>query len=354
MASGQTLPASAEAYQRAHRREMEGALRSIGRQWSRVRPSNVMESWRAVRPGILATLFVAQGRISRPTGDYVSDVLQETGLGRVDNPVAKVNLAPLIGFAGDGRTLEGLVDLTPRKLLDLLNRADGPGPRIAWEEAERWLNLASSTALSDTARQAELLHTAVRPGVDGYVRMLTPPSCSRCAILAGKWYRKNQGFERHPGCDCLHIPASEAVAGDIRLDPVEYFASLPTAAELAEQYPDLGVHERRKRGLISQEDVFTRDGAAVIRAGADPSRVVNARRGMVTAQTASGRRRLVSEDRFGQQVFLTTESTTRHGAASRRRTGRKMSDRLMPESILQIAQDEDDLMRLLKLHGYIA
>ena len=333
---------------------MEGALRSIGRQWSRVRPSNVMESWRAVRPGILATLFVAQGRISRPTGDYVSDVLQETGLGRVDNPVAKVNLAPLIGFAGDGRTLEGLVDLTPRKLLDLLNRADGPGPRIAWEEAERWLNLASSTALSDTARQAELLHTAVRPGVDGYVRMLTPPSCSRCVILAGKWYRKNQGFERHPGCDCLHIPASEAVAGDIRLDPVEYFASLPTAAELAEQYPDLGVHERRKRGLISQEDVFTRDGAAVIRAGADPSRVVNARRGMVTAQTASGRRRLVSEDRFGQQVFLTTESTTRHGAASRRRTGRKMSDRLMPESILQIAQDEDDLMRLLKLHGYIA
>lgn len=354
MASGQTLPASAEAYQRAHRREMEGALRSISRQWSRVRPSNVMESWRAVRPGILATLFVAQGRISRPTGDYVSDVLQETGLGRVDNPVAKVNLTPLIGFAGDGRTLEGLVDLTPRKLLDLLNRADGPGPRIAWEEAERWLNLASSTALSDTARQAELLHTAVRPGVDGYVRMLTPPSCSRCVILAGKWFRKNQGFERHPGCDCLHIPASEAVAGDIRLDPVEYFASLPTAAELAEQYPDLGVHERRKRGLISQEDVFTRDGAAVIRAGADPSRVVNARRGMVTAQTASGRRRLVSEDRFGQQVFLTTESTTRHGAASRRRTGRKMSDRLMPESIVQIAQDEDDLMRLLKLHGYIA
>ena len=92
-------------YQRAHRREMESALRSISRQWSRVRPSNVMESWRAVRPGILATLFVAQGRISRPTGDYVSDVLQETGLGRVDNPVAKVNLAPLIGFAGSPWTL---------------------------------------------------------------------------------------------------------------------------------------------------------------------------------------------------------------------------------------------------------
>ena len=43
--------------------------------------------------------------------------------------------------------------------------------------------------------------------------------------------------------------------------------------------------------FYTQEDIFTGAGAKVIRAGADPVQVVNARRGMVTAQTASGRRR---------------------------------------------------------------
>src|SRR5690606_27642678 len=129
---------------------------------------------------------------------------------KLNDTIADVTAAPLIGFAGDGRALSGLVDLAPRKMLDIMARADGPGPKIAWETAERWLNLAASTALSDTARQTEMLHTAVRPGVDGYVRMLNPPSCSRCAVLAGRFYKKNQGFLRHPGCDCRHIPASEA------------------------------------------------------------------------------------------------------------------------------------------------
>lgn len=353
MASGQTLPRSAEAYHAAQRAEIDRALRAVGRQWRKIRPSDVAASWDAIRPGVLAILFVAQGRLARPTGDYVSSVLRETGLGHLDDVIAEVSPVPLIGFAGDGRPLEGLVDLAPRKMLDIINRADGPGPRVAWETAERWLNLASSTALSDTARQAEVLQTSVRPGVDGYVRMLNPPSCSRCAILAGRFYRKNQGFLRHPGCDCRHIPASEATAGDLRLDPVEYFASLPTAAELAEQYPDLKVHERRGRGLISQEDVFTRDGATVIRAGADPVQVVNARRGMTTAQTPSGRRRLVAVQRYGQDVFVTTEGTTKYGLAYRKKTGRRSSERLMPESIVQLAEDQDDLLRLLKLHGYL-
>src|SRR5690606_23965723 len=42
-----------------------------------------------------------------------------------------------------------------------------------------------------------------------YVRMLTPPSCSRCTVLAGRWYRKNAGFARHPGC----FPAGAMVSG---------------------------------------------------------------------------------------------------------------------------------------------
>lgn len=63
--------------------------------------------------------------------------------------------------------------------------------------------------------------------------------------------------------------------------------------------------------------------------------------------------RLEPVDRYGRQVYVTTEGATRRGSAYRGRTGRRTAERLMPESILQLADDQDDLMRLLKLHGYL-
>ncbi|MBK6887020.1 MAG: hypothetical protein IPH03_11745 [Tetrasphaera sp.] len=41
----------------------------------------------------------------------------------------------------------------------------------------------------------------------GYIRVLSPPSCDRCSVLGGKWFKWNTGFARHPGCDCKHVPA---------------------------------------------------------------------------------------------------------------------------------------------------
>ena len=50
---------------------------------------------------------------------------------------------------------------------------------------------------------------------------------------------------------------------------------------------------------------------------------------------------------------MSTTGTTRRGAASRQRTGRNMSQRVMPESIYEVAKDRDDAIRLLKLNGFI-
>ena len=61
-----------------------------------------------------------------------------------------------------------------------------------------------SALVSDAGRSAESVATAARPNV-GYVRFLSPPSCARCAILAGRVYRYSQGFQRHPGCDCTMV-----------------------------------------------------------------------------------------------------------------------------------------------------
>lgn len=78
-----------------------------------------------------------------------------------------------------------------------------------------------------------------------------------------------------------------------------------------------------------QAKAFTVAGAEAIRSGADPARVVNARRGMYEA---GGR-------------LLTREATTRRGI------GRPI--RLMPEQIYRDARDRSETLRLLRLHGYI-
>lgn len=70
--------------------------------------------------------------------------------------------------------------------------------------------------VQDAGRAAESVAIAARPDVR-WVRHLTLPSCSRCAVLAGRVYHYSEGFERHPGCDCVMIPTTVA-APDLTYD----------------------------------------------------------------------------------------------------------------------------------------
>ncbi|WP_434080883.1 hypothetical protein [Sanguibacter sp. Z1732] len=93
-----------------------------------------------------------------------------------------------------------------------------------------------------------------------------------------------------------------------------------------------------------QERIFTKAGAEAIRNGADPTQVVNARRGMSRAQ--SGR---LTRDARG--TYTTAEGATRRGMYGRRSGG---APRLMPESIVEIADGNVDRMQdLLRQYGYI-
>jgi hypothetical protein len=153
--------------------------------------------------------------------------------------------------------------------------------------------------LADTRRQVYQADIISRPTLTGYARMLNAPSCSRCVVLAGKWFRWNQGFQRHPRCDCIHIPASESVAGDMRVDPRAYFDSLSKDA---------------------QEKTFTASGARAIRDGADPAHVVNIRqRGLTVAKPS-------------------------------RRRGTHMT----VDDIYRVAGSRSEAIRLLEQEGYIA
>jgi hypothetical protein len=121
--------------------------------------------------------------------------------------------------------------------------------------------------VQDAARAAESVAVAVRPTVR-FVRYLTLPSCSRCAVLAGRVYRYSQGFLRHPNCDCVMLPTTVA-APDLVQDPVELakagqIRGLSKADMLAiEQGADFGrvVNVRlKKAGLRQAGKVLARAG----------------------------------------------------------------------------------------------
>lgn len=119
----------------------------------------------------------------------------------------------------------------------------------------------------DAGRAAEGVAIAARQNV-GHVRLLSPPSCSRCAVLAGRVYRYSSGFLRHPGCDCVMI--STLVANpDFNQDPVDLMErGLVTGLSKADQQAirdgaDFGqiVNVRlRKAGMTESGRVLSRRG----------------------------------------------------------------------------------------------
>lgn len=168
--------------------------------------------------------------------------------------------------------------------------------------------------VADAARGAESVSIAIRPRV-GYVRYLSPPSCSRCAILAGRFYRWSSGFQRHPGCDCTHLPTT---------DPRSEFRQNPQ--DLVDQGLVTGLSKADQRALGD---------------GADLNQLVNAKNGGIQRVDFG----------MGRTVNVTTQGVTRRGVAGRRLNG---APRLTPDSIYRVSGgDRATAIRLLKRNGYI-
>lgn len=299
-----------------------------GRNWA--------NAWRDdVGPSIQRVVLAGQEAAAASADAYIAAVLAEVD---IDPDVAtSFNVDSLIGVAGDGRPVESLTYggvIHAAKFQYSPEVQDLPGQTAALralESAADWMDQVVVGILADTARAAESASTAQRTWVTGYVRMINPGACSRCVVLAGKFYRYNAGFSRHPPtCKCRHIPASENIAGDMLTSPDRYFESLSKA---------------------EQDRVFTNDGAEAIRMGADINQVVNARRGMQAAQA------------YGRKALVTTEATTARGLAGKslgelgkvagQRYRQSGIPRLMPESIIANADSPADALRLLKRFGYV-
>lgn len=198
-------------------------------------------------------------------------------------------------------------------------------PAPWWEDAtlfQHSIELLIESEVADagrTATQSEM----VGHGWTEYVRVLNPPSCPRCAILAGRRYRWSTGFQRHPGCDCQMVPVDDAAAADDLLTD-----------------PRAAVEAGQVQGLSKAD-------ARAIADGADPLKVVNATRGLgAPGVTAATRTEL-----FGHRVKATTDATTKRAAWRKANPTRLV--RLRPESIYKFADSPEDAARLLRLYGYM-
>lgn len=318
------------------------AVSNARRLWRDVDPGAVNTSWQRLLPQMATVIIGTQVVASQNADDYTQAALDAQGLDRPAD--GRVDPQGLAGVASDGRPLASL--LSQPVVVTLAALAAGATQTRAMAEGYTELEMITRTQVADAFRAADSV-AAVSRRVTHYVRVLTPPSCSRCVVLAGSDRAWNSAFRRHPGCDCISLPTTVTRGLDQRTDPRGYFDSLSPA---------------------EQDRVFTNAGAAAIRDGADIGQVVNARRkaaGMtetVSPRTrrrvreqgldagefaTSGRGGLQTVEVFGEQRFVTLEG---RGVDL---PGGGTAPRLMPESIYEIARDPEHAVALLKRHGYI-
>lgn len=202
-------------------------------------------------------------------------------------------------IAVDQMLFEQEIDAAAEAILNLLSFTTAPTvlrPMLDDVDTDAEFARLVESIVQDAGRAAESVSIATRPNI-GHVRFLTLPSCSRCAVLAGRVYRYSDGFLRHPNCDCVMIPTTLANP-DLVQDPAEL------------------LREGQIRGL-SQADT-----RAVLDDEADFGQVVNVRR-RAAGLTESGR------------VLARAGKPT-------------------PEGIYRAAKSRDDAVQNLLRHGYIA
>lgn len=229
--------------------------------------------------------------------------------------------------------IETIVD---RLTVDL----DGQLQRLT-EEMLGSLDLLVHSEVIAAGADAASAEISGEPGETLYVRYLVLPSCSRCVALAGRVYRDLDGFPRHPKCDCEHWPVgteAEAKAAGLVLDPME-----------ALEAGQIGGYRTLDDGTRQWKDGLSIADAMALRDGADPAAVINASRG--GGRRPAGMTNIVSAEIFGRTVKATLEGTTKRGEWRRRHPD--LPIRLRPESIYAHARDRADVLRLLRLYGYL-
>lgn len=297
------------AHQEQRARISAQTAKATSRLWADIDPHNLAADWRRKLPRVTALVSAGQLAAAREADPFLSRVLEGV-------PAEGLVLPDSVaGVSSDGRSLVDLLMYPVWAAISATTR--GLTLTAALATGRALLDLLVRTMVADAGRAADLIAMIVRPAVTSYIRVVELPACSRCIVLAGREYGISTEFKRHPRCDCTMEPVTK----NYRPEPTS-----PLAV-----FNQMSHTEQRRR--------FGPKALEAIDAGADIAQIVNARRGMGTAT------------RYGKQVAVTTEGTTKRGLAHAR-LGRT-KDRLMPAEIMRIADTREDAIRLLRKYGYI-
>ncbi|WP_416976710.1 hypothetical protein [Streptomyces sp. T028] len=344
----------AQAYYVAQAQLTRSTVDRVQELWRELDRRDLTGSWEAlVGPAVFDTVTAGQIAAAGHADPYLDAI--ETADGDGPDGTARLRAATFAGHASDGRALDSLL------YLPVITTKEAIGAGLSDVEAMmRGLNQLlkmAATQIADAGRTAVGAGIAGRRTIQGYIRVATSPCCARCAVLSGKEFGWNRGFQRHPRCDCIHVPATLIARSSLRRGLLEHREFAPTVGGRG---PRGFVDARTYFNSLSrreQDRIFTAAGARAVRDGADITSVVNARRGMYTASA------------YGRTLRATREGTTRRGAFYRAERARAIAagqvpadigrafrlrtPRLMPEEIYRLAESRDEAIRMLRRFGYL-
>lgn len=317
------LPDAAVALHSAQQRLIASTLLQVRREWAQM-GSEFDKSWATIGPRITLLTASAQLGAARAAAAYVPLTLAE--LGQAVDPLAQIDPRGFAGSASDGRPLDSLLQeaVIATKVAKQTVTSEGQGMTVTYSKVSdqaalavggRWLDTAIHTTVADASRSAAGVAITARPGI-GWIRMVNSPSCSRCAVLAGKFFTWEATFKRHPGCDCSAVATGKTGAAGL------------TDSPQPDQITDL-----------------TRGDRKALSEGADMNRVLNAKRGLQGGMTtAEG---ISRQGVFGGYV------RSADGSVTRRARGTPNPQRLTPNGIYRLASDRTEALKLLRQFGYL-
>jgi hypothetical protein len=221
----QQLPESAVAFYQFGQKLSAVGVTEVRRLWRRMTLDDIDLSWRLINADLTKTLAALQVAGAREASSYVGTVLDEQGM----TAPAVATVEPLAFARGSsGLPLTDVLATVPAAV----KAAIGRGARDA--ALTRGLSLLegiTETQIADASRLATQAASVARPDVRTWVRVLNPPSCGRCAVMAGSVYHWNATFQRHPRCDCRTLPSTVANPTYQTFDPRAYFDGLSAAEQ---------------------------------------------------------------------------------------------------------------------------
>ncbi|WTW93627.1 hypothetical protein OG216_09670 [Streptomycetaceae bacterium NBC_01309] len=229
------------------------------------------------------------------------------------------------GAASDGRPLATLLYVPAITVAS--RRAAGASDEEAMLAGLFQMTRFVSTQIADASRASTQVAMVANPAVTMYARVVNLPACARCIVLAGRTYRTDFKFERHPACDCEMKSVTE-----------DEWRQMQTPQQI---FDGMSPEQQRR--------VFGVDGSEAIRMGADINQVVNARRGMESPGDATTTEGSTVRSYYAHRLRAA-------GGDIERGTGRYgtvTTPRLTPEGIFARTTDRDEQLALLRRYAYL-